>query len=110
MNLVEAYRQCRDRGLRAPLFVAGGGHDRSYERQLKNRIRKLDLVNNVRFLGYVDSGSMEAGMANARVFVFSSLLEACPNTLLEAMGCGAAIVASATEPNKEVAGQAVAWV
>ena len=92
-----------------PLFVAGGPHDPSYERFLKKRIAELELTGRVMFLGYVDRDSMAGGMAHARVFIFSSLLEACPNTLLEALGCGAAIVASDVEPNREVAQAAVEW-
>ena len=109
LTLVEAYGKCRGRGLEQPLFVAGGPHDAGYERTLRRRIEQLNLADHVVFLGYLDQDSMAAGMANARIFIFSSLLEACPNTLLEALGCGAAIVASETEPNREVAGEAVAW-
>jgi glycosyltransferase involved in cell wall biosynthesis len=109
LTVAEAYEICREKGLGAPLFVAGGPHDASYERALKRRVAELGLECAVRFLGYVDHGSMAGAMANARVFIFGSLLEACPNTLIEAMGCGAAIVASDTEPNREVAADAVAW-
>ena len=109
LNVAEAYKICREAGLGAPLFVAGGPHDASYERALNRRVAELGLGCAVRFLGYVDHRSMAGAMANARVFIFGSLLEACPNTLIEAMGCGAAIVASDTEPNREVAADAVAW-
>lgn len=108
-RLAEAYAICRRRGLREPLLVAGGPHDARYERALKRRVAELGLSESMRFLGYVDAETMAAAMAHARVFIFSSLLEACPNTLIEAMGCGAAIVASDTEPNREVAGDAVLW-
>ena len=108
-TLVEAYAKCTSRGFSLPLFVAGGPHDANYETTLKHRIEDLGLKGQVIFLGYVDQGSMAGGMAHARVFVFSSLLEACPNTLLEALSCGAAIVASDTEPNREAAAGAVAW-
>lgn len=109
LRLAEAYAILRARGLKEPLLVAGGPHDARYERLLKARVAELELTPHMRFLGYVNAESMAAAMANARVFIFSSLLEACPNTLIEAMGCGAAIVASETEPNREVAGEAVAW-
>lgn len=108
-RLAEAYAICRRSGLRDPLLVAGGPHDARYERALKKRVEELGLAESMKFLGYVDAEAMAGAMANARVFIFSSLLEACPNTLIEAMGCGAAIVASDTEPNREVAGDAVAW-
>lgn len=108
-RLAEAYAILRRSGLREPLLVAGGPHDARYERGLKRRVAELGLTSSMRFLGYVDPETMAAAMANARVFVFCSLLEACPNTLIEAMGAGAAIVASDTEPNREVAGEAVVW-
>jgi glycosyltransferase involved in cell wall biosynthesis len=108
-TLADAYAQCVIGGLDLPLFIAGGPHDDNYERSLKKRIASLGIKDKVVFLGYVDQASMAGGLAHARAFIFSSLLEACPNTLLEALGCGAAIVASDTEPNREVAGDAVAW-
>ncbi len=108
-TLADSYAICRRAGLADPLLVAGGPHDVRYERALKQRVEELGLAGSMKFLGYVDPETMAAAMAHARVFVFSSLLEACPNTLIEAMGCGAAIVASDTEPNREVAGEAVVW-
>jgi glycosyltransferase involved in cell wall biosynthesis len=108
-TLAEAYAICRRRGLTEPLLVAGGPHDARYERNLKSRVAELGLAGSMRFLGYVDPETMAGAMGHASVFIFSSLLEACPNTLIEAMGCGAAIVASDTEPNREVAGDAVHW-
>jgi glycosyltransferase involved in cell wall biosynthesis len=107
--LIEAYRSCRDRGLRLPLLVAGGSHDRRYEKNVRRQVRDLGLAEDVVFLGYIDPQAMADAMANATVFVFSSLLEACPNTLLEALACGAAVVASETEPSREVAGESVVW-
>lgn len=108
-TLAEALAICTADGIDLPLFIAGGPHDDTYERLLKKRIEELGLTKRIIFLGYVDRESVAGGMAHARAFVFSSLLEACPNTLLEALGCGAAIVASDTEPNREVAKDAVAW-
>jgi len=108
-TVAEALARCVSQGLDLPLFIAGGPHDAGYERFLKRRIRELGMTDRIEFLGYVDRESMAGGMAHARVFLFGSLLEACPNTLLEALGCGAAIVASDTEPNREVARDAAVW-
>ena len=108
-NVVEAYKICRDQGLDMPLLVTGGRHDDHYERLVKRRVEELGLAAHVRFLGYVDTRTMAGLMPNARVFIFGSLLEACPNTLLEALRCGAAVVASDTPPNREIGGASVAW-
>jgi len=108
-TLAEALSRCVADGLDLPLFVAGGPHDPTYERFLKRRIEQLGMTGRIVFLGYVNRESVAGGMAHARAFIFSSLLEACPNTLIEALGCGAAVVASDTEPNREVARESVAW-
>ncbi len=108
-TVAEALAHAVAAGLDLPLFIAGGPHDRSYEQFLKRRIGELGMTGRIVFLGYIDRDGVAGGMANARVFIFGSLLEACPNTLLEALGCGAAIVASDTEPNREVARDAVEW-
>ena len=107
--LVEAYALCRRRGVKAPLLIAGGPHDESYEAEVRGSISRLALDDSVRLLGYIGPRLMAALYAHSSVFIFSSLLEACPNTLIEALACGAAIVAAPTEPNREVAADAVFW-
>lgn len=108
-TLIEAYGICRKRGMDCPLLIAGGGHDPVYERRVKTRIKSLGIEADVRFLGYVDRETMAGLMPNATVFVFGSLLEACPNTLLEALRSGSAVVASATKPNREFGADSVVW-
>ena len=45
----------------------------------------------------------------AKLFLFTSLLEACPNTLIEAMSMGCVVVSSDRPPMREIAGESVLY-
>lgn len=109
LTLVEAYGYCRRLGVVEPLFIAGGDHDQGYRRRVEERMRQLELEGSVHLLGYLSHDEFLQWVAHCQVFIFPSLLEACPNTLLEAMASGCAIVASDTEPARELAREAVCW-
>ena len=48
-------------------------------------------------------------MRQATAFLFPSMLESCPLTLLEAMACGAPIAASDVPPMPELCGNAAVY-
>jgi len=109
LTLIEAYAICRQLGVTEPLVIAGGPHDAGYERRVLRQIHRLGLEPHVRRLGYVPHKEFLGWLRHSSLFVFPSLLEACPNTLLEAMACGQAIVASRTPAAVELAGEAAEW-
>ena len=77
------------------LRLAGTLTSRSgYGRFLRNRIKTLDLENNVELLGYLDAESMSRELLRANVFVLSSYIENSPNSLAEAMLMGMPCIAS----------------
>ncbi len=109
-TLFRAYAVMRDRGFKGPLLFAGGPHDPAYEREMRGLAERLCLGPNVQFLGYVPRERLQAIIRHCRVFLFSSMLEACPFTLLEAMRQGAPIVATTAGPSREFCGQAAEYV
>ncbi|MFZ5862178.1 MAG: glycosyltransferase family 4 protein [Nitrospirota bacterium] len=109
-TLFRAYAVMRDRGFKGPLVFAGGSHDAGYESEIRSLVDRLDLGSNVRFLGYVPRETLQATIRHCRAFLFSSVLEACPFTLLEAMRQGAPIVATTAGPSMEFCGQAAEYV
>jgi len=72
------------------LLIAGDG---AYMEPLKKLAAGLGL-GNVRFLGFVKEEEKYALMRDCELVVFPSLFEAFPAVALEAMACGAAIIAS----------------
>ena len=109
-TLFRAYAVMRDRGFKGPLLFAGGSHDAGYESEIRVLAQQLELGPHVRFLGYVPRERLQAIIRHCRVFLFSSMLEACPFTLLEAMRQGAPIVATTAGPSREFCGQAAEYV
>ena len=77
------------------LAIVGGKEDDSgddYVRFLKSMIKDLALVDHIRFLG--PQKEVHRYMQAMDIYVNSSVYEGMSNTILEAMGCGAAVVAT----------------
>jgi glycosyltransferase involved in cell wall biosynthesis len=79
------------------LDIAGDGPLRE---DLIRLARELQLTNNVRFLGEIHD--VAGLLAEARLFVLSSLTEGISLKLLEAMSCGLPVVATSVGGNPEV--------
>lgn len=73
------------------LTVVGDGEDRT---ALEDQAQKLNLANNVTFVGYQSPDQVRAHLANSDVFVMSSFAEGVPVVLMEAMMAGLPVVAT----------------
>ncbi|MBI2483238.1 glycosyltransferase family 4 protein [Candidatus Uhrbacteria bacterium] len=110
LTLVEAYGQLvAARPNTPPLWFAGGVHDARYFRRVQQRVTELQLTNHIRFLGLVSQAQLHALMRDARAFLFPSMVEACPHTLIEAMGCGAPIATTTVPPMPEICADAAIY-
>jgi glycosyltransferase involved in cell wall biosynthesis len=74
------------------------------------QVHRLGLEGRVLFTGYVVSEDLPALYTGALAFVFPSLYEGFGMPVLEAMACGAPVVASNTSSLPEVAGDAALLV
>lgn len=83
--LVQALVQLRERGVRFDAILVGHGVDPS-NTVLREWVDRCDLQGRVRLLG--PRGDIPAVMSVLDVHVLSSLAEAFPNVLAEAMACG----------------------
>jgi glycosyltransferase involved in cell wall biosynthesis len=88
--LVEAWAHVRERHPTAHLVLVGDGPRRA---ALEARVRALGLARAVTFAGYRSPAT--PWLAAADVLVQPSLTEGMPNAVLEAMGLGRPVVASA---------------
>ncbi|MBR3232864.1 glycosyltransferase [Candidatus Saccharibacteria bacterium] len=88
-NLDGVIRACqilKQKGLRFRLVTAGDGPDMD---KLKHLVKKLDLLNEVQFLGFVsDPEELTALYALADLLVFPSLYDNAPMVLREAAAAG----------------------
>ncbi|MBI4135638.1 glycosyltransferase family 4 protein [Candidatus Uhrbacteria bacterium] len=110
LNLVQGYRALVDKNPETPpLWFAGGVHDTKYFNKVKAYVEKNGLTGRVGFLGLVSHDRLIELMKEAQLFVFSSMLESCPHTLIEAMACGAPIVSSNSPPMPEICADAALY-
>jgi glycosyltransferase involved in cell wall biosynthesis len=106
ITLIEALKVLRDRGeLSFQLLVVGAkGRKKA---QLLEVIRSAGFAaNNILFLGYVPDEDLPMLYSGSSLFVFPSLYEGFGLPLVEAMACGAPVIASNTSSIPEVVGDA----
>ena len=87
-HLIRAFSKVRKRK-QCRLVICGDGVLKSY---LEGLVSDLNLKNDVKFLGWKDNPFEY--ISKASVFAFSSLWEALPYALIEAMACGCPIIAT----------------
>jgi glycosyltransferase involved in cell wall biosynthesis len=99
-TLMRAFAAVRSKR-EARLLILGEGKERSH---LESLARELGIAADVRLPGFVSNPF--SYMARAAVFVLSSAWEGMPGVLIQAMACGAPIVATDCEsgPREALAG------
>lgn len=80
------------------VFLGGSGDT---EAALRERVQRLGLGSQVRFLGRVTSKEMAAHLNAADVYVSTSLSDGTSSSLLEAFACALPVVVSDLPPNQE---------
>ncbi|PWB42322.1 MAG: hypothetical protein C3F19_04445, partial [Rhodocyclales bacterium] len=109
-RLVRGYARAVERnpGL-PPLVLAGGDASRLYKETVLGTIRELQLKDRVVPTGLIPYPVNLALMRSSRLFLFATLLEACPNTLIEAMTMGCLVASSNRPPMPEIAADSVLY-
>ena len=87
-HLIRAFAKVR-KSVQCKLVIAGIG---DLKPDLDNLVSKLDLDDNVMFLGWVDNPYRY--IAKSSLFVSTSLWEALPYSLVEALACGCPIIST----------------
>ena len=115
--LVEAYATLEDEGARGaegravsiPALVIAGHWDERYP-EARAAVERLNLSRRVRFLPNVAEPDLPALYAGAELFAFPSRYEGFGLPALEALACGAPVVASNRSSLPEVVGDAAVLV
>ena len=96
-SLLRALAALRETGW--TLEIIGDGPERN---ALQSLAQELGLADRVFLRGWIDRKELPAHLAKADVFVFPSLQEGMPNTVLEAMVAGLPVIACAVEGCEEL--------
>lgn len=89
--LIKAIKLVQKQVLDVKLYIAGSGPQ---EDELKKLVDKLDLSQNVEFLGYLHDQSKYAYLKSIDIVAVPSLWETFAIVALEGMACGKPIIAS----------------
>lgn len=110
LEVVEAYKGLLDlrKGDAPKLYLAGTGEE-DYLQRVKDLIFKYNLNDKVKLLGHVPYTKMPQIYSLAKIVIFASQTENCPNILLESMASAKPIACSNMPPMPEFGGDAVAY-
>ena len=84
------------------LVVGGASAEGNYEPELRDLAKRLDVEEQVRFLGPMAPEQLSVPLSAADAFVLYSANEGWANVILEAMSCGTPVIASDVGGNGEV--------
>jgi colanic acid/amylovoran biosynthesis glycosyltransferase len=90
LGLIEAFGKAAERGLSAKLVLIGGGPD---EEAIRQAIAARRLGDRVELRGPQPEPSVLEAMAEAQLFVLSSLIEGLPVVLMEALALELPVIA-----------------
>lgn len=83
--------------------------DGPYRSKVIQEIQKHKIADKLILRSFIDDKHLWALMRKAKAFVFPSLIEGCPNAVLEAMACGCPLVVSDISEHKEFLDESMAW-
>lgn len=109
VTLVRAFDQLLRHTSHQPQLVIAGGEGWLMD-ELHDLIGRANFGDRIRFTGYVDDNDLRALYSSCKVFVYPSLYEGFGLPPLEAMACGAAVIAANIPTLKETLGENAALV
>lgn len=109
IRLIKAFKEFKnDQQNQLELVIAG---KKGWQwKEIFTTVEKLQLQNELKFLGYVAEQDKPALINGAEAFLYPSLYEGFGLPVLEAMACGKAVVTSKNSSLSEIAGDAAILV
>lgn len=109
IGLIRAYAGLKDSYREEFDLVIAGGRG-WLNSSIYKEVEKLEINDNVKFIGYVDEEDLPYLYNLAEVFVYPSFYEGFGLPILEAMVCGCPVITSKVSSMPEVGGEAVLYV
>jgi glycosyltransferase involved in cell wall biosynthesis len=109
LEVIQAWRRLKEQRMTKEKLVLVGPAYPSYGEKVHNLIKSLGLANDVLVLGEVPYEELPAYYHHAKINIFASSCENCPNILLEALAAGRPVLSSAFQPMPEFGQEAAAY-
>jgi glycosyltransferase involved in cell wall biosynthesis len=109
VEVLEAWARLREIRDTPEKLVLAGPEFAPYGRRVRRRIDELGLADEVILTGPVPHEELPVLYKKAKVNLFASRCENCPNILLEALASGRPVISSSNPPMPEFGGDAVAY-
>jgi glycosyltransferase involved in cell wall biosynthesis len=111
VGLLKAFDFIKKRGKKDLCLVIVGNQDKIFnEKELINKIEKLELSSDIIFTGGISEEDLPVLYNGAEVLVYPAFAEGFGLPVLEAMACGTPVITSNTTSLPEVAGDATLLV
>lgn len=109
LEVLDAWNELRRRRATREKLLLIGPEYAPYARKVHEKVRRLGLENEVVLLGNVPYAELPAYYQHAKVNIFASSCENCPNVLLEKLAAGRPVVCSDFPPMPEFGGDAAIY-
>jgi len=103
LEVVRAYHiLTQKRDTEEKLYFVGPSY-KSYEKLVRNEIKRLNLQNRVFIIEQIPHCEMPSVYHHAKAHIFASTCENCPNIVIESLGSGRPVFLSNIQPMPEIA-------
>ncbi|PKO02580.1 MAG: hypothetical protein CVU43_07110 [Chloroflexi bacterium HGW-Chloroflexi-5] len=109
VELIEALSILQKRWQHNEKLVIVGDKQEPYYSQVIEKVVELQLAESVTFLGNIDYDLLPIFNNGARIAVFPSTCEACPNIVIETLACGVPMAVSNIAVHQEICEDAVLY-
>ena len=108
LEIVRGFSLYKQRGGHGHLLLVGPEY-KPYADLVRREILKLGLSESIQLVGNIPHVELPAAYQNARINIFASFTENCPNIFLEMMASGRPALVSNWGPMTEFGGEAVSY-
>jgi len=109
MEVVRGYHLLKSRRETKEKLILAGDCSAPCAVKVMEEIQRLGLQNDVILTGNIAHQELPGVFAHAKLNIFASTCENCPNILLEALGAGRPLLVSNIQPMPEFGGNAVVY-
>ncbi len=109
MEVVRGFHRLKQLRKTSEKLVLAGVHSTDYGKRVIEEIKRLRLQGDILLPGNIPYEDLPSVYYHAKVNIFASECENCPNILLEALGAGRPLVVSDRPPMPEFGGDAVVY-